>query len=158
MRVVELTKVFAESHTARLLDISSDVSAWQAQHVLFDLPEKWTRSFAVTDAGAIVSYCIISRRNGVLHINQLMVHRDARASGIGTIVLREALRRGAETLKVDPINAGAIRFYQRHGLSNSGTENGYLVMRYRKTAAQAQNTLADEKSHVIVRGVAAETA
>jgi ribosomal protein S18 acetylase RimI-like enzyme len=115
------------AHIDAYLSVSADASPWTAENFLRDAPDKWKLSFALW-GDVPIAYCILSRRNGAVHINQLMVAPHARRDGIGAVVLAEAERRGAETLKVDPVNTGAIRFYQRHGWQVSGKENGYSVM------------------------------
>jgi ribosomal protein S18 acetylase RimI-like enzyme len=126
-----LQKLSAEhvaAHIDAYLAVSADVSPWRKENFLRDAPEKWDLSFALWE-DVPVGYCILSRRNGVVHINQLMVAPYARGDGIGKTLLEEAERRGASSLKVDPLNTGAIRFYGRHGWREAGTENGYLLMR-----------------------------
>jgi len=115
-------------HIAEYVAVSADVSPWTAENFLRDAPRKWELSFALWDDKPL-AYCILSQRGDAIHINQLMVSKDARGRGIGADLLAEAERRGANSLKVDPENSGAIRFYERHGWTQATTENGYTVMR-----------------------------
>lgn len=43
-------------------------------------------------------------------------------------MLAEAVRRGATTLKIACTNAGAIRFYERHGWAVGQAEGDYFWM------------------------------
>lgn len=131
-----LTQDETRAHLADLIAISADVSDWGEAAFLKDLPRKWELSFWSKSDG----YCILSVRNGAIHINQLMIDAKKRGSGIGSKLLAEAVRRGAKTLKVHPDNSGAIRFYQRHGWREIDRENGYLV--YGHTTAMAASTCA----------------
>ncbi len=115
---------------AAYVAISADVSPWTADNFLKDLPEKWSLSFSLWE-DVPIAYCIMSRRGGAIHINQFMVAPYARGDGIGAEMLKEALKRGATTLKVAPSNQRAIRFYERHGFQVEGEENGYSVMSFR---------------------------
>jgi len=115
-------------HMPAYTAISVDVSSWTVENFLKELPRKWELSFALWEDEP-VAYCIMSLRNGRSHINQFMVAPTHRGDGIGSAMLAEAVKRGAETLKVDVKNLDAIRFYRRHGFCNDDHENGYLVMR-----------------------------
>lgn len=115
-------------HVADYIAVSADVSPWTPENFLRDAPRKWELSFALWH-GKPIAYCILSQRGDAIHINQLMVAKDARGHGIGAKLLAEAERRGASSLKVDPTNSSAIRFYERRGWKHTGSENGYAVMR-----------------------------
>lgn len=108
--------------------ISSDVSPWTAENFLRDAPRKWDLSFALWTT-IPVAYCIMSERESVIHIHQFMVAPHVRNAGVGASLLAEAEARGASSLKVNPSNTGAIRFYERHGWVHVTQENGYDVMR-----------------------------
>src|SRR5690606_29191462 len=123
------TRAHMEAHVADYIAVSADVSPWTAQQFLRDLPGKWDLSFALWSDRPI-GYCILSWRNGRIHINQFMVAPSARGCGCGAVMLGEAVARGARSLKVHPDNTGAIRFYRRHGWTEAGRENGYLLMTF----------------------------
>lgn len=127
--VQPLSAAHLREHMERYLAVSVDVSPWTDENFLKDLPEKWELSFALWRDGDPVAYCIMTRRQGLVHINQFMVTARERGRGLGGRMLAEALRRGAASLKVDPSNTGAIQFYERHGFQRHGEENGYVVMR-----------------------------
>ncbi len=59
-----------------------------------------------------------------------MVAPAIRNCGVGTRMLREAIGRGAATLKVERANSGAIRFYRRHGWADLRDSGQYLWMRW----------------------------
>lgn len=132
--VQNLSAAHMQEHVAAYIAVSADASPWTAENFLRDAPRKWELSFALWE-DVPVAYCILSQRDEAIHINQLMVAPYARGDGIGATMLAEAERRGASSLKVDPANAGAIRFYERHGWQQSGAENGYAVMRKPKSEA-----------------------
>ena len=66
-----------------------------------------------------------------LHINNIGVVEGARRSGVGGMLLDEALRRGAllgarrAVLEVRASNRAALALYERHGFETSGRRRGY---------------------------------
>jgi ribosomal protein S18 acetylase RimI-like enzyme len=64
------------------------------------------------------------RRDGgnepALELMSLYVHADARGSGLGSRLLREAINREPAVLYVFEGNTGAIRFYRRHAFELDG--------------------------------------
>lgn len=137
-----LTQDETRAHLADLIAISADVSDWGAAQFLKDLPRKWDLSFWNGSDG----YCILSVRNGAIHINQLMIDAKKRGSGIGSKLLAEAVRRGAKTLKVHPDNTGARRLYERHGWIETARENGYSVYGHVTDTAAATCSTVDAAS------------
>ena len=135
----QLSPDHVREHLAAYIAISADASPWTADHFLKELPGKWDLSFALWDALPI-AYCIMSRRAGAIHINQFMVAPNRRGCGIGARMLAECINRGASTLKVDPKNEGAIRFYLKYGFARAGEENGYLVMARSDLTSVGQNS------------------
>ena len=112
--IVQLSAVHVREHLPAYIAVSADVCDWGETQFLSELPDKWLLSFAVW-SDKPDAYCIMSRKFGPPHIHQFMVRQDLRGQGIGEKMLAEAVRRGAETLKVAADNEGAIRFYKRHG-------------------------------------------
>jgi ribosomal protein S18 acetylase RimI-like enzyme len=124
--MITLTADIVRARLPELIAISADVSPWGEKEFLSDLPGKWELSFALLPD----AYCILSRKFGPPHIHQLMVSPQKRGNGIGAKMLNEAVRRGAQTLKVAADNSGAIRFYQREGWKIHRGVPGYLWMAY----------------------------
>lgn len=133
LTVQNLTAAHVLEHLASYIAVSADVSPWAAENFLRDAPRKWELSFALWDT-VPVAYCILSQRDSVIHIHQFMVAPHLRSAGVGAVLLAEAEARGASSLKVDPSNTGAIRFYERHGWRRIRQENGYDVMSNRRHA------------------------
>lgn len=125
---VPLTPQHVVENLQAYLAAHADVSPWGPEHLLADLPNKWDLSFAVWEEGPI-GYCVLSRKFGAVHIHQFMVAQEHRGKGIGAKMLSEAVRRGAETLKVARENEGATRFYERYGWVKQREEGGYLWLR-----------------------------
>lgn len=142
--IVDLSPVHVRDNLAAYIAVSSDVSDWRENHFLSDLPDKWVLSFALWGS-APVAYCIMSRKFGPPHIHQFMVRKDRRGTRIGAEMLEIAEKRGAATLKVDQENAGAIRFYERHGWTIF-TTGPYLWLRAPQAAAQASAAAVERRS------------
>ncbi len=130
MKIVKLAPDHLRAHMRAYVEISEDVSDWAAENFLLELPGKWELSFSLWN-GTPVAYCILSRKFGPVHIHQFMVTREKRGGGIGTFMLREALHRGAETLKILSTNQAAILFYKRHGFLAAHKHGDYLWLRYK---------------------------
>lgn len=154
----QLTPELIAANATAYLAVHADTSPWTLENLLRDAPSKWVLSFAMHRNGAPVSYCILSARNGATHINQLMVSRDKRRCGIGGLMLVEAVRRGASSLKVDPANNGARKFYERHGWRESGSENGYCVYTYDQTATQSAELPPDPVADTVIAPATADDA
>jgi ribosomal protein S18 acetylase RimI-like enzyme len=129
IRLVAITKDHLAMHMKSYLKIGEDVSPWRAENFLTDLPKKWDLSFSFwTDIP--LAYCIMSARGEGVHIHHFMVMKGRRGEGIGAAMLRQALRlaNGIITLKIDPENFAARRFYERYGFEFICEENGYLLL------------------------------
>lgn len=124
MRIVDLSPPHVVEHLDAYLAIHADASPGGRAEMLAELPDKWALSFALWRA-APIGYCILSAKFGAPHIHQFMVAPAERGRGIGGVMLAEALRRGAATLKVASANEGAIRFYRRHGWQDRETAGDY---------------------------------
>lgn len=96
---------------------------WQQEHFLRELPDKWELSVVAQQSGRWCGFIIASRKDCAAHIHKFIVLQEARASGIGGALQRyfvERCRRlglSEVTLWVYADNAGAIRFYERHGFA-----------------------------------------
>jgi ribosomal-protein-alanine N-acetyltransferase len=110
-------------------------------------PTPWSRSMfagelakpsslslaAVTEAGELVGYLVLSRYVDAWHVMNIAVDPDWRRQGIGSAMLaqlledtRSAERRGY-TLEVRVSNADAIRLYERFGFRSRGVRRGYYT-------------------------------
>jgi ribosomal protein S18 acetylase RimI-like enzyme len=121
-----------QEHINALVSVSSDVSDWNADNLLFELPRKWDLSFTVA-TNKIIGYCILSTKwYENVHIHQFMVSKEMRGKEIGTAMMNVAILRSGETpltLKVDGENVDAIRFYGRFGFEIRHQEEKYLWMK-----------------------------
>ena len=120
VHVEPLTRDRAEELADQLVAMVSDVEwdYWGREHLLAHRDEKWERSLLATRGGEPVGWAVVSRTEGGAHLHHLAVAKEARSSGIGTLLMAEALRRtwpGVLTLKVHPDNGAAARFYMRMG-------------------------------------------
>lgn len=98
----------------RLTADQHDWPPWTTDNFLHDLPEKWLLSFISNSGIAIVSRL----ESDHVHLHLLAIAPDMRSQGIGSRFMSELLRRAGDdhlTLKVPRDNAGAIKFYHRHG-------------------------------------------
>jgi ribosomal protein S18 acetylase RimI-like enzyme len=81
---------------------------------------EWT-TLVVRDGGDAVAAAVLLPFTPVAHLASIGVHPDRRNRGLGTELLREALRRGRAAgarflaLEVDLVNRGALRLYRREG-------------------------------------------
>ena len=84
-------------------------------------------------AGALRGYLMAWRVVDQLHILNLATDPDYQRQGLGTILLREAARRGAEQgqrefmLEVRRSNAPARAFYDKHGFDETGVRKSYYA-------------------------------
>jgi hypothetical protein len=99
------------------------------------------RVLLAESVGEVVGMLSYSLRNDLYHagdsclIEELVVRDDSRGRGVGSALLRGLLSRleatGCEEVSVTvlPGNAGAIRFYRRHGLTDDAM---FLEKHFRK--------------------------
>jgi len=95
-------------------------------------------SVAVGDDGAILAMMAIERRDGIGWLDQLYVRPDRAGRGLGGLLLDEAKRRLGPPIRLYTfqVNAGARRFYERHGFvaiafgDGSGNEEGWPDILY----------------------------
>ena len=133
VQVEPLTRDRAERLADQLVAMVSDIEwdYWSREHLLAHRDEKWERSLLATRGGTPVGWAVVSRTEGGAHLHHLVVAKEARSSGIGALLMAEALRRtrpGVLTLKVHPGNDAAVRFYMRMGFREKpSTRNGYRL-------------------------------
>jgi ribosomal-protein-alanine N-acetyltransferase len=130
LTIEPLSHAHLSRHMANYLAVSADVSPWTPEHFLKELPGKWDLSFALWRERP-VGYCIMSRREGGVHIHQFMVAPAERRRGVGAAMIVEAKARASRaarrlTLKISRTNRAGLRFYERHGFALDGEEGGYL--------------------------------
>jgi GNAT superfamily N-acetyltransferase len=101
-------------------------SAWRAGDVLLT-----AREYGVPPFG--LAWVIRSRiLTGAAYLRLLLVEPDRQSGGVGWLLLREAETQAREfanhmVLLVTADNAGARRFYERHGYRHAGDLPGFAV-------------------------------
>lgn len=127
LTVKNLKKKLVEEYYAEFRKISEDVSDWGFEEFIYDLPGKWDLSLCIWSVTPI-AYIVLSRKwKDRIHIHQFMVQREYRGGGVGGKLMEEVIdKHPTETfsLKVDPCNEGAIRFYGRYGFVFAGVMDG----------------------------------
>jgi putative acetyltransferase len=107
-------------HSYPAIDFSTRVDWWR---------ERWRNELvpvaAITvaeAAGAMVGFVTVNRSNG--YLDQIVVAPKSWGCGVAEALLREARRLspGRLELLVNTDNARAIRFYEKHGFVNVGTD------------------------------------
>lgn len=120
---------------AAFLAIAADIPGeyWGRENFLRELPEKWSLSFAVFEAGRPVGYAILSRRTDELvHLHHFMIAPAHRSAGLGTRMVAQVAARvagvGARRISLKTASPPAQRFYRRAGFWRVGEDNGHAVM------------------------------
>ena len=92
-----------------------------------------TGAWVVEDEAGIAGFLVARALVRETEILNLAVRLDARRTGVGTALLREAMSwsRSLEAeralLEVRPSNAAALKFYERHGFRIVGRRPGYYA-------------------------------
>lgn len=101
--------------------------------------EELTREFSdalvaiAAPEGTVLGYAVCWTVADESHLLNIAVHPDARGQGVGGILLRECIRRGARAgasrihLEVRTGNEPALRLYRREGFSFIGIRKGYYT-------------------------------
>jgi len=135
--LASLAHATAAAWAGSLLACGADVPGeyWTCDHLLADLPAKWSLSFAAWAAGRPVAYSILSRKAiDRVHLHHLMVLASERSKGLGSRMVLEMERRtraaGAAllTLKVAVDNRRACSFYIGLGFALVDDSEPFLVM------------------------------
>ena len=112
------------------LAASSETSPVTDTYVEGYLASPGNRVLLAESLGEVVGLLSYSVRHGLYHagdsclIEEVVVREDARRRGVGSALLRELFSRveaagwAEVSVTVMPDNAGAIRFYRRHGLTD----------------------------------------
>jgi GNAT superfamily N-acetyltransferase len=120
--ILQLTRDECHRQLNSLIAISAEETgfAWTAEHLLHDMPDKWTLSAIARDAQRrVVGFQITSRAPGHPHLHRIMVTDAQRSAGVGARLMawlcRTCVTRNWAplTLKVHASNYGAVRFYER---------------------------------------------
>lgn len=134
----QLSRDDLAAHIRDFIEIARDVPGeyWAEEHFLKEFPEKWDLSVSAWDGERPVGYAVLSRKGATTaHLHHLMVAADKRGANLGADLLVAAIRgcllRGCSemTLKVAVDSEGALRFYRRHGFSDTGEDRAYRMMR-----------------------------
>ena len=126
MMIRTLTKEEAERYVDSILGIGAE--GWTRDHLLLDLPDKWTLSFAAWPGP--MAYAILSRKPTGVHLHHFVVAPNEREHGVGAIMIKEAIRRAGDSisLKVFRNNNIAIRFYKSHSFEIIDERGEYISM------------------------------
>jgi GNAT superfamily N-acetyltransferase len=123
------------NHACEFLSIAADVEGeyWKEEHLLRDLPDKWSLSFAVWSANRPVAYAIVSRKAPHhAHLHHIMVATDMRRHGLGAMMMSEVESRARKygmtilTLKVPIDSRDSRNFYAGLGYVADKQDGEYL--------------------------------
>jgi ribosomal-protein-alanine N-acetyltransferase len=115
------------------IEQESFTNPWTREMYLAEIENRGVSyCFVVRDAGgAVIGFCSFWRVLDEMHINNVAVTRVHRGAGVGTALMREVLRQGAQlgarraTLEVRRSNEEARRLYERLGFTVAGVRRGY---------------------------------
>ena len=148
-RIVDLSPAFVEDNIDKILSIASDQPGeyWAKDNFLFELPGKWTLSFAVILDNNIEGYAVVSiKSHKTAHIHHFMVSSGHRGRRIGMSMLDEVKARASAhglqniTLKVARTNHRALEFYVRHGFLPHETYSELVEAEYVLYGANTKRT------------------
>jgi ribosomal-protein-alanine N-acetyltransferase len=115
------------------IEQESFTNPWTREMYLAEIENRGVSyCFVVRDAaGAVIGFCSFWRVLDEMHINNVAVTPAHRGAGVGTALMREVLRQGAQlgarraTLEVRRSNEEARRLYERLGFTIAGVRRGY---------------------------------
>jgi len=133
------------SFTLRRLDLADLDAVDRIERASYPAP--WSRSMfagelakpsslslaAVSDAGEVIGYLVLSRYVDAWHVMNLAVDSDWRRRGVASALLERLLADTAGdtdrgyTLEVRVSNHGAIALYERFGFRSRGVRRGYYT-------------------------------
>ena len=119
-----------------------DAVPWGPAEILADRPGKWDHSLLALDDESVAGFSFNSLRDGWLYVHALFVGAEYRHEGVGGRIIAALDERAGHAglrglrLRVAYDNAGAIRFYLRHGFTVVDAEppDRQLVMALPTTA------------------------
>jgi len=95
---------------------------WKEDNFLYDLPGKWSCSFAILAEGSIIGFCIASEKiTGAYYIHLLFVANAYRKQGVGRKIIDVAKQRCIDRglkriiLRCPVTNHKAVEFYKHQG-------------------------------------------
>lgn len=138
LRIDVLTRELLEREFETLLSIDRELPGefaepWSRQHFLHELPGKWTYSMVASDPDGIAAFAIFSVKGEALHAHRIVVRREHRRHGIGTLFYVSAARRGLAdgyryvTAKVASCNAVTLAWQRGVGGRVCGSEGSHLL-------------------------------
>ncbi|SRR5712692_5762071 len=133
--VVEPLSLAADLEAVLRIEQASFVNPWTREMYLAELDNRGISYCYVArnESKQIVGYCSFWRVLDELHINNLAVAPEYRGAGVGTALLTEVVRQGAElgahraTLEVRLSNQAARRLYERLGFTVAGVRQAYYT-------------------------------
>jgi len=133
--VVEPLSLAADLEAVLRIEQASFVNPWTREMYLAELDNRgiFYCYVARNESKQIVGYCSFWRVLDELHINNLAVAPEYRGAGVGTALLTEVVRQGAElgahraTLEVRLSNQAARRLYERLGFTVAGVRQAYYT-------------------------------
>ncbi len=121
------------------IDREAKPSPWSETAFAAELENPQARAVVLTGSGAILGYAVSWFVAGEIQIHTLAVHPGRRGSGLGELLLLDALWRGFErggvaaTLEVRPSNTAALALYHKYHFVAIGERPHY----YRDNAEAA---------------------
>lgn len=114
----------------RIAATSPEAAQWSQESYL-SLLDSVAEGWVAAEGRAVVGFLILRQVAGDAEILNVAVLPAARRKGIGSNLLREALRWANKQdiskihLEVRASNVAAIRFYEAHGFQTAGQRRGY---------------------------------
>ncbi|HBF29556.1 GNAT family N-acetyltransferase [Rhizobium sp.] len=95
------------------------------------LPGSGERGYCITDGQSIQASAIVVERGTVAYLWGMYVHPSCQRQGLGSLLLKGAAAQIVTSadieIRVLPTSPWAIRFYQKHGFVQTGTEDTELT-------------------------------
>jgi ribosomal protein S18 acetylase RimI-like enzyme len=130
VEIVQLTRDGCYRALESLIAISGEEQgfAWTSEHLLHDMPGKWTLSALARDTECrVIGYQVTSLAPGHPHLHRVMVSAGWRNAGVGRLLMAWLCRACVAgkwrplTLKVHESNDRAVAFYRRLGFAMHDT-------------------------------------
>lgn len=128
-KIIDLSRECMERVSPLLVSMveGSSIVDWKQKNFMYDLPLKWQCSFAIYDNDTVAGFCVSSKKaDDNYYIHLLFVDDLQRGKGIGSKMIKEALRRAAYlelpavALRCPSYNEAAKSFYLREGFYEEG--------------------------------------
>ncbi|OQA94343.1 MAG: ribosomal-protein-alanine N-acetyltransferase [Bacteroidetes bacterium ADurb.Bin217] len=138
INVIQITPTYLKQNISSFLDIISDglYEYWGEVEFLYNLPQKWESSIAISKDNIIIGFIISSLKTDSFHIHKFFIHKNYRSFGYGGILLnlfekniKKRFNANTISLKVYNENVAAISFYEKQGFTKFAQNETQLELR-----------------------------